>query len=404
MLRLLTEVLFWGAAGMILLVLAGNPLCIYIASSLRLRRSGIATAPEPMPQESPLPSVSIIVVAYRPGPLLERKLENCLALKYPPELLEIVYSSDGEDAEAAALCQLRASSIHEAGTLIQCVETQVRRGKAASLNAAVARARGEILVFSDVDAILREDAVGRLVQRFFDPAVGGVGGRRIIAAEKKHTGAIQALYWQLEAWLKTQESYLGTVTSNDGKLYAIRRTLFEAIPEAVTDDLYSCLAVLRKKYRFEYEPEAIATAPVPSRDDLHEVTRRRRIVCRSLYGVWLSRALLNPFAFGWLAVRLFINKVLRRMLPLALVLLCVASLLLSFSSAAYAVIFFMQLSGYALAMLHPLLRQARHVPRGLEKASTAAWYVCLGMYGTWLGLVDCIRGRRVAMWLPVKSG
>ncbi|AGW14730.1 putative family 2 glycosyl transferase [Megalodesulfovibrio gigas DSM 1382 = ATCC 19364] len=381
-----------------LLVVVGNPLCIYVATLLQRHR--------PSPEAAvgqPLPSLSLIVVAYRPGPLLKAKLANVLQLNYPAPLVEVVYASDGEDAAAMAECRAWAEQARAAGMAVQCLETAVRGGKIAAINEAVARAHGDVLVFSDVDARLEAGALQHLARRFADPALGGVGGRRVVAGAHTRTGAVQAMYWRLDAWLKTQESRLGAVTSNDGKLYAMRRAVFVPIPDAVTDDLYNCLTVLRRGFRFEYEPAAVAAAPTPSRDDAHEITRRRRIVCRGLHGLWRSRELFNPVAFGWLSVRLFINKLLRRMLPVALMGLLCSSLLLSFSSGMYLAVLLLQMCCYGVAVLHPLLHTVAKAPRRLVKLSSTAWYVCLGMYGTWLGTLDFVRGKRVAMWMPMKA-
>ena len=398
MLRVAAEVVFWVAMAIPLLVVVGNPLCIYVASLLQAHRRNADVA-----VGQPLPSLSLIVVAYKPGPLLEAKLANALQLEYPAALMEIVYASDGEDAAAMTVCRTWAEQARTAGMAVQCLETAVRGGKIAAINEAVARAHGDVLVFSDVDAMLEPDALQHLGRRFADPDLGGVGGRRVVAGAKTRTGVVQAMYWRLEAWLKTQESRLGAVTSNDGKLYAMRRSLFAPVPEAVTDDLYNCLTVLRRAFRFEYEPAAVAAAPTPSRDDAHEITRRRRIVCRGLHGLWCSRELLNPFAFGWLSVRLFINKLLRRMLPFALAGAFFSSLLLSFSSGIYLAVLLLQMCCYGVAVLHLLLHTAAKAPGWLVRLSSAAWYVCLGMYGTWLGTVDFVRGKRVAVWTPVKA-
>ncbi len=52
----------------------------------------------------------------------------------------------------------------------------MRRGKTAGLNAAVPRARGEIVVFSDANAMYQPDALRMLVRNFDDPQVGCVTG------------------------------------------------------------------------------------------------------------------------------------------------------------------------------------------------------------------------------------
>ena len=51
-----------------------------------------------------------------------------------------------------------------------------RVGKAAALNAALAEATGEIVIFSDANSMFGRDAIRSLVRPFADPEVGGVAG------------------------------------------------------------------------------------------------------------------------------------------------------------------------------------------------------------------------------------
>ncbi len=301
-------------------------------------------------------------------------------------------------------CNAFAPQAREQGVAFRAQEIAPQRGKNACLNDAVAMATGEILIFTDVDAALARDAVRRLVPFFAAPSVGGVGGRRVLAKEKTQLAGVQSWYWKLDAWIKTTESSLGSVTANDGKLYAIRRALVQHIPDGVTDDLYNCLTVLRQRFQFLYTPDAVATVPTPSRSGAHEVSRRRRIVCRGLRGLWLSRALLNPMKHGWLAVRLGINKVLRRLLPVLLVCLFISSMLLSFSSPFHLLLFTVQMLGYAVAMAHPLIGHVAGIPKVIKRIANAGYYICLGMVGTWLGLYDFIQGRVATRWTSIKEG
>lgn len=423
MLLSLAEFCFWLAAVGVLLVVAGNPAAIAIGAAWHSLRGrlvrGVASNAAGDPQE--WPAISLVTVAHRPGDMLQEKLDNVLTLDYPPGLLEIIFASDGDDPHASEICERLAAALQDRGIRLRVIGHAVQRGKNACLNDALAMACGEIVVFSDVDARLSPDALQHLVRPFRRLAssesggsgfnaqsawaeVGGVGGRRVLKKERKAIAGIQGWYWKLDAWMKTTESSLGAVTANDGKLYAVRRHLLQPVPDGVTDDLYNCLTVLRQRRRFLYVPEATASVPTPSRSGGHEVSRRRRIVSRSLRGVWLSRELLNPLAFGWLAVRLGINKVLRRLLPCLLGVMVGTSFLLSFTTTPFLLMFLAACLFFALAMLHPLLQLTKAVPPPVNALTSAAYYVVMGMYGTWLGFLDFLNGRAAIRWTSRKEG
>ena len=195
------------------------------------------------------------------------------------------------------------------------------------------------------------------------------------------------------------------MTSNDGKLYAVRRSLFRPIAPGATDDLYACLSIVEQGRHFVFEPRARAWIRTPSRNPAHELVRRRRIVARSLRGIFLKRALLNPLRHGSFALQLFVNKVCRRLLPLFLVLLFGTSLALTLLEphAAWALAaLLLQLGFYALALAHLVLARKR-VPL-IGALASVAYYFCVGNLGTLLGLADFLRGREAVKWDPVKTG
>ena len=116
------------------------------------------------------------------------------------------------------------------------------------------------------------------------------------------------------------------------------------------------------------------------------------------------RELLNPFRHGLFSLNLFINKVMRRCLSVFLLLFAVSSTLLAFTSQLFLPLVAVQAAFYLFALSSPLLEQLAVSPRPLRKASSVAYYFCVGNYGSLLGVIDFASGKRVAKWNPVKSG
>ncbi len=372
-----------------LLVLVVNPLLVYLVARRVPWR--------PIPVVTTFPSVSMIVAVHNGASLMETKLDNALALDYPPAQLEIIVVADGcSDATEQIVVRYGDRNV-------RLLRLDEHRGKTWALNTAVAEAHGELLVFSDADALLPAESLRQLVAPFAAPTVGGVCGQRVIGERQGALREAQARYINLDSRLKHWESRLGTLTSNDGKLYAIRRALFVPLPPAVTDDLFLALAVVRQGRGFVFAPQARALIPTPSRGAGHELERRRRIVAASLHGIRLQKVLLDPRRYGFFAWRLLINKVFRRLLPLALLLVMGGTLLLLPGHSWAWPLLLLQLLGYGLAFSHLLWPKIGiQPPPLLGKVSAAGFYVALGAYGTLLGIGDFLRGRQPQKWTPRK--
>jgi len=364
------------------------PLLVWLLSLVR-------PVPE-LDSDTHLPSVSMLIVVRNGGKLIGAKLENALAVDYPRDKLEVVVYSDGstDDTEHVA-------ARHLGDGRVKLLVAREHKGKTAGINQAIKSCAGEIVLFSDADALLKEDAVRRLVHHFRETRIGGVCGQRVLSKDDAEHKDAQSRFIRFDSWIKQLESRVGSISSNDGKIYAIRRALFRPIAEAVTDDLYACLTIVGQHYRFVFEPSAVAWIKVPSRNRSHELSRRRRIVCRGLRGIYLMRNLLNPTRYGFYSVSIFCNKVLRRVLPFFIILLVASSAWLSFEYPTARLLLAMQAGFFLLAVSYPLLRLANL--RGVERLSSIAFYFCVGNIGSFLGVIDFLRGRRVVQWNPVKQ-
>ena len=350
-----------------------------------------------MKTSSLFPSVSIITVVHNGEDLIMEKIENSLSLNYPSDRYEIIIFSDGStDGTEKKVKQITDTRIH-------FFSSPIHEGKNHAMNRAFPESSGEILIFSDVDAMLDSNAIGNLVQYFTDLEVGGVCGQRVIHEDRQKLQKAQSDYIKFDSAIKHLESQIGSISSNDGKLYAIRRTLFQPIPPTVTDDLYLCLSVVRQHYRFLFEPGAMAFIRVPSRNAAHEVRRRRRIVSRSLNGIYIMREIMNPFTYGMFSIRLFVNKVMRRLLPLFLILIFLSSMVLSLYDPFVKIVLFFQIIFYTLAFSYGTFFYSIKGFSLVKRITSVAYYFCVGNYGTLMGLIDFIMGRQIVKWEPLKT-
>src|SRR5881394_694200 len=203
-LKFTAEIIFWASATALVYTYAGYPALIALISALRPRR---------VMRSNLTPSLTIIITAYNEERALAAKIENTLALDYPRELTEIIVASDCSNDRTDEIVQ----SFHRQGVIL--LRQPQRLGKTAAQNAAVEKARGEIIVFSDATSLYEADALRTIVRNFADATVGCVGGRLIyVDPADTHIGRGAKSYWGYETFLKRHESNAGSLIGVSGCL------------------------------------------------------------------------------------------------------------------------------------------------------------------------------------------
>jgi glycosyltransferase involved in cell wall biosynthesis len=287
--------------------LFGYPLLLGLMARWRTRP--VRKAPWPA-------TVSVILPVYNGEPWIAAKLECILALNYPAGLLEILVVSDGStDATASIVRGFTGRGKIELLAL-------PRGGKAAALNAALERATGEILFFTDVRQQLHPDSLANLVACFADPEVGVASGELMIREGAGLEEANVGLYWKYEKRIRKQLSRLDSVLGATGCIYAMRRHLAPLLPRGtLNDDMYLPLAAFFRGYRVVLDDAALAfDCPTMLASEF-----RRKV--RTLAGVYQIvgsyPALLGPRNRMW--IHFFSHKLARLLMPWAMIAAAVAS-------------------------------------------------------------------------------
>jgi cellulose synthase/poly-beta-1,6-N-acetylglucosamine synthase-like glycosyltransferase len=375
---------FWGATAFIVWTYAVFPLLLAVR----------ALRPLPRPSGAgPLPRVSLLIVAHNEAAVIGDKLANLEALDYPRDRLQVIIASDGSDDGTN-----ERVAAHAGATGVSLLALD-RIGKNAALNAAAAKADGEILVFSDADSALEPDAMRRLVAAFADPGVGAVAGDFRYHAEGGE-GRGERSYWRMDRVWRRLESRAGSATSATGQLHAIRRELFSPVPVGVTDDFYVSTAAIDAGLRLWFEPGAVARGPVTASPDA-EFRRKVRLIGRGFASVWARRRLLDPRRTGFYAIQLLSHKVMRRLVGAPLVLLAISSPLLWNEHAIHRLATVAQLVFHGLALAGLSLRR-RAVGRAPVFALPLA-FDAANAAGL-VALVDFMRGEVARDWVPERQG
>ena len=380
----MAAIVVWCIVGAMAYTYMGYPLLLWVLVRLRDRRvrPGDAT-----------PSATLIISAFNEKDAIAEKLANALATDYPAGALEILVvsdaSTDGTDRIVEGF----------SGQGVKLLRMAERRGKTAGLNAAVAGARGEILVFSDANILYQTDAIRRLVRNFSDPSVGCVtGDSRYVDPGESAAHQQESTYWNYERIIRTLESHVGSTVGGDGAIFAIRRTLYSPLPADAINDLVTPLQIVARGFRAVFEPGAVGcerSAGVFA----GEFRRKRRIVNRSWRGVMSHREVLNPWRVGLFAWQVWSHKVLRWwMLPL-MVLALVACLIANSMGRIFQVATGAFLLSLVLAAVGGLLPDRRG---RLVSLAQSAFYFYLVNIASVLGLLTAMFGRADTVWTPER--
>jgi len=254
------------------------------------------------------PSVAVIIPVYNEEAVIRAKINNILALDYPPERLSIFVGSDcSTDTTHDIVRSMTNPQIHL--WIAPC-----RGGKTEVLNYLVPTLKQmDVVLFTDANTMHDANSLKMLVRSFVDPTVGGVAGHIMHQASKHDLEEV--LYRSFESRQKEMESRLHSCISAFGGFYAIRHSLFKPIPHNSysNDDVLIPMNVIRQKFRIIFEPEAI------SREDMSEsiateFSRRIRIGAGNFQAFFWLLDFLNPLR-GWPSYCYISHKVTRWFSP-----------------------------------------------------------------------------------------
>lgn len=271
--------------------------------------------------------------------------------------------------------------------------TLPRLGKNASLNKAGEVARGDILVISDRDARLGDNALPELLLSFSDAQVGTACGHLCIEGDKAKE---QQRYWGLEAQLKAKEMLcLGNITAANGSLLAIRKAVYPIFPAGCADDMFAILHAVKAGYRSVFVEKAIVFSSPRGKTTEQVMRRQRRVVSGGLLSLYHHKSLLNPFSYGFYAAVLFCHKLLRRLVPLLLILS--TCLLLSLITPLASLLIFSLLLGayYAIYALSCEKFSLKIIQPKILKKALYLYAVGLGITA---GIFDFLLSKKNNIW------
>ncbi len=376
--------LFFFSIFFIFFTYIGYPLFLFVIS--RLSRKYIFKK-----IEDNQPTVSVIIAARNEAITIKNRILNLLDQQYPTNKLQIVVISDGSTDETyTTIIEMKSKLAGEQAQII-CHAYSPSQGKPTALNLGVDLSTGDILIFADARQLFSSDAVSQLVSNFSDPAVGGVSGELIFFNDgKSEIEAQMGAYWHYEKTVRKLESLSGSVVGATGAIYAIRRELYQPLPQAtLLDDVLTPMNIILRGYRVIFDSQAHAYDTV-SKDMDREWQRKLRTLTGNWQLLSLRRELLNPLK-NRIFFRFFWHKLARLLVPFFLISLFLASIQLE--GSLYDLLACVQLSVYCVAIFSFIFTDAQKI--GLIK--TICFFCCLNAVAI-IAFFMWITGRSQTLW------
>jgi cellulose synthase/poly-beta-1,6-N-acetylglucosamine synthase-like glycosyltransferase len=352
-------VLFWGSLAALAWTHALYPATVALSARVRTRRIAL--------DDAHLPSVAVIVTAYNEESAIEQRLENLRALDYPPELLELVVTSDASTDRTEELAEAAGARVIR----------NPRGGKVAAQDAAVRATTADVVAFSDANATWAPGALRKLVRNFADPRVAYVCGR--LRLEAPDGSNQEGVYWRYELVTREGESRLGSVTAGNGAIYALRRSDYVEVDPRFGHDLALPYLMVQRGRRAVEEPEALAfERPTPTNESEY---RRKVRMFEHAWLIVLRGRMLRGQRPAYLIALLSHRHLRYASGPLHLILLG-SSIALLGHGAVYAVFLGLQLGLLAAALVGVGL--ARYYVLITWATVVALWnYLRRGVPATW---------------------
>ena len=220
------------------------------------------------------PFFSILVPTFNEEAVIEARIQNLRALRYPKDKYEIlVIDSGSTDATKRIVERLCAEG---EAPLTKLVCENERRGKASAINCGSAEAAGDIILVTDANAFFDVNVLAELGPHFERAEIGGVGGRYMVSNPDNPLPLTEQFYWDLETLLRTGESALDSACLFQGEINAWRKSIVDADTAMIGEDLDMSIAIRKKGYKVEFEPNAICYEPSPTSFSEQRTQKQRR--------------------------------------------------------------------------------------------------------------------------------
>ena len=375
----------------LLYIYAGYPILIYSLAKLHNKRLD-----ERLLHSDALPTITVVIPAHNEEAVIRSKLLNHLELDYPKERFKLMVLDDTSTDETFAIAdQLRV--LHP--ETIDIFRVSDGLGKTHAINTLMPTLTSDLVVFSDANVYLREDALKEVAITFGDPEVGCVAGQLNYINESATGSAFSnGLYWRYEEFIKQCESETGSMMGADGSIFAIRRSLYRTLDTGVLDDFSTSVGVICQGYRLAYSTKICAYEKGAEKSK-EEFSRKVRISNRSFNTYRHLAKEIHKKLSAFDLFKMYSHKVIRWFSFLPMFLMFISSAVWMTTSTLGTIIFGVQLLGYFylwLCYLHERLNV-------LGKLGDVVLYFVMTNLACFIGVFLSLKGKKITTWKKADS-
>ena len=333
--------------------------------------------------------MSFIITAYNEEHSIAEKINNTLQVEYPTDRLEILIASDGSTDQTNEIVESFKEEI------VRLIDVKDRKGKENAQFRAIQKAKGDILVFSDVSTQIEPSALKQIARDFTNPKVGAVSSEdRFITADGKIAG--EGAYVKYEMWLRKLESSACSLVGLSGSFFACRAEIGQDWNIHIPSDFNTAINSYKNNYIAITDPELVGYYP-NIKDETKEFQRKVRTVLRGMAALFHDTTLLNPFKYGFFAFELISHKLMRWLVPWFMLSTLVLNLILIGEHPIYPVILLAQIVFYAMALSGHFSSTLRN-----NKVIKLAYFFMQVNLAIARAMIMFITGQRITRWEPSK--
>ncbi len=385
------KVILWMSMALIFYTYIGYGLLLYLLVKVRRAFKGKRKTTA---LNVNFPTLTLIVAAYNEQDIIEEKIKNTLALSYPKDRIQYVFVTDGSTDDTV--------DVIKKYNQITLMHLDERMGKINAVHRVMEQVTSEIVVFTDANTFLNNDALVNITRNYGDEAVGAVAGeKRVKVSEVSDATAGEEFYWRYESALKRWDSELYSVVGAAGELFSIRTKLYEPVlPDTILDDFMISLLIAQKGYRIVYEPTSYAVETA-SANTSEELKRKIRIAAGGIQSILRLKPLLNPLRFPLLSFQYISHRVLRwTITPVCMIIALFCNILLAFNTQAtiYIVLLAAQFLFYISAVFGWFFEKKEIK----IKVFFIPFYFCLMNYAVLAGINRYFQKSQSAIWEKAK--
>ena len=340
------------------------------------------------------PKVSLIVTAHNEEKVIQNKLDNLMKLNYPKDKIEIVVANDDSTDSTKQIVEQYIKKSNKFFTRIYNVEN--RRGKTNAQNETVKTCDCDILVFTDANSILDNNAINELVSSFYDETIMYVSGDlNYTNSANNSTSDAENTYWTLDKRIRNIESNLSSITAGNGGLYAIRRDLYIDIPLIHSHDSKIPREAVLRGYKAitNCDAKAYEKAGENIEDEYKRKVRMNRVIFESIFESFLF---INIFKYKFFTLQIFSHRTLRYLLAINHILLFIINVFLCLKKVNFVYYFFLiaQIIFYGFAIIGKF---------NSVRVFKLPYYYCITLVAQVHGMFNYFTGKRKPFWEKAES-